>query len=105
MSLSVYLGFRPQWTEDDQRQYDDLGAEVNRWDATAAEPDARARLINEKSQAYWDDTIRVFADLRLARILLFLHHRNPDANVGGSILIYRLSEADVQQALTEKMPR
>jgi len=40
--------------------------------------------------------------LRFARLCAFLRWRQPDADIGGSILICRLSDADVEQATTGK---
>lgn len=40
-----------------------------------------------------------FEDLRFARLCAFLRHREPDEEVGGSILIYRLTDEEVDRAL------
>jgi len=40
-----------------------------------------------------------FEHLRFARLCAFLRRREPDDNVGYSILIYRLSDQDVREAL------
>ncbi len=41
---------------------------------------------------------QLFQKLRFARLCLSLHGRSPDAEVGGSILIFHLSAADLKQA-------
>ena len=40
-----------------------------------------------------------FDQLRTSRLFAFLRQRHPDDQVGYSILIYRLSDEDVQRAL------
>ncbi len=44
-------------------------------------------------------TFRAFDRLRSARLFAFLRQREPDARIGYSIHVYRLSDADVEQAL------
>jgi len=51
-------------------------------------------LRGEQAMEYDD-----FEQLRLARLCAYLRHREPDDQVGYSILIYRLSDRQVQQAL------
>jgi len=59
-----------------------------------------------KSQAFDPETLDrnpdfiSFEDLRFARLCAFLRHREPDEQVGGSILIYRLTDEEVDRALT-----
>jgi hypothetical protein len=45
----------------------------------------------------WAAGFKIYGDLRLARLCAFLRHRTPDDEVGYSILIYRLSNEQVQQ--------
>jgi hypothetical protein len=40
-----------------------------------------------------------FNTLQAGRLRAFLRHREPDANVGGSFLVFRLSDADLSRAL------
>ena len=60
------------------------------------------------AEPLWQEYLRQFADLRLGRLCAYLRSREPDDNVGYSLLIYRLSDHDVQQALygppTELLP-
>lgn len=68
--------------------------------ATAGNDAARAALIRETGEAYWRQLFTQLDQLRVGRLTAFLRRRQPDAMVGYSILIYRLSDADVEQALT-----
>ena len=45
--------------------------------------------------------IKRFEAFRLGRLYAFLRQREPDANVGHSILIYRLTGEDLREALVE----
>jgi len=46
----------------------------------------------------------LFGKLRFARLCAALRRREPDDNVGHTILIYRLSDRDVQRALRDEPP-
>jgi len=104
MLQGVYLRFHPPWTPADETWYGQVQAEINRWDSTANDPSARARLLQEKGVDYWATCIKNYGDLRLARLCAYLRRRAPDDEVGYSILIYRLSDADVQRALSGTPP-
>jgi hypothetical protein len=99
MLQGVYSQFHPPWTPANETLYDRVQAEINRWNATANDPAARARLLQEKEADYWPACIKIYGDLRLARLCAYLRHRAPDDEVDYSILIYRLSDEDVQRAL------
>ena len=45
-----------------------------------------------------------FDQLRTSRLFAFLRQRHPDDHVGYSILIFRLSDEDVQRALNGPPP-
>jgi hypothetical protein len=74
----------------------------------------RGRLAGPSTARRWDDVsparlmglpkpeLNLYLRLRFARLCAFLRQREPDDNIGYSILIYRLSDRDVQRALTGK---
>ena len=66
---------------------------------TAGKPEARAALLEQTGDEYWRQLFAQLDQLRVGRLTAFLRRREPDAMVGYSILIYRLSDADVEQAL------
>ncbi len=47
---------------------------------------------------------RAYHRLRSARLFAFLRRREPDARIGFSINVYRLSDADVERALNTPLP-
>ena len=74
--------------------------------ARAAEhDDTMSALLRQTGQGYWPQLFAQFDQMRTGRLIAFLRRRQPDAMVGYSILIYRLSDADVTQAVDRPMPR
>ena len=60
---------------------------------------AMSSLMRDTGEEYWRQLFGDLDQLRTGRLLAFLRERRPDAMVGYSILIYRLTDADVAQAL------
>jgi hypothetical protein len=61
-------------------------------------------LRRQTGEQYWHDLFRQFDQLRTGRLVAFLRDRQPDAMIGYSILIYRLTEADVSRAVNGPAP-
>ncbi|MDD5262498.1 MAG: hypothetical protein PHD76_11700 [Methylacidiphilales bacterium] len=97
---SVYNPYYGPWCVPYENLYRQLTGELSTLDQTAGNPSARLKLFQEKGQAYWEQRIAAYEQLRFARLCAWLRQREPDDEVGYSILIYRLSDADVQQALS-----
>jgi hypothetical protein len=95
----TYLVFHPPWTPANETLYGQVQAEMNRWNSTANDPAARGPLLQEKGADYWNACVNTYGHLRLARLCAYLRHRAPDDEVGYSILIYRLSDDEVERAL------
>jgi hypothetical protein len=73
--------------------------------ARASENDqSLATLMRQTGEPYWRQLFVQFDQLRTGRLAAFLRRRQPDAMIGYSILIYRLSDADVVQALSGPAP-
>jgi dolichyl-phosphate-mannose-protein mannosyltransferase len=68
--------------------------------ARASENEASwSALLRQTGEQYWHDLFKQFDQLRTGRLVAFLRNRQPDAMVGYSILIYRLTDADVALAV------
>jgi 4-amino-4-deoxy-L-arabinose transferase-like glycosyltransferase len=93
----VYTPTGGRWRDDYERTYREVLENVRVLQSADAE--TRSRLIESKGDAFWNQTFMLFDWLRLARLCAFLRQRAPDDNVGHSILIYRLTAADLQKAL------
>jgi hypothetical protein len=61
-------------------------------------------LLRQTGEQYWHDLFRQFDQLRTGRLVAFLRNRQPDAMVGYSILIYRLSDREVAAAVNGPTP-
>lgn len=73
--------------------------EIEKWTATVGNPEARDVLIKQQSPGYWESLLKTHRQLQFIRLLEYLRHRDPDAEVGYSILIFHLSERDLGKAL------
>ena len=100
----VYTQVRGPWSADYEREYQRLTAWLHRLnlqpagtapadtDGTPLAPgELQSRLVN-------------LEHLRFGRLCHFLQLRTPDANIGHSILIYRLTDAEVALALQAPLP-
>jgi hypothetical protein len=65
---------------------------------------AWSALMRQTGEQYWRDLFAQFDQLRTGRLVAFLRRRQPDATIGYSILIYRLSDGDVSSALNGPAP-
>ena len=73
--------------------------------ARASENEAAwSALLRQTGEQYWHDLFKQFDQLRTGRLVAFLRSREPDAMVGYSILIYRLSDRDVALAVNGPPP-
>ena len=100
MLQAVYLtdAWGP-WQNRYEKVYRQMLADMEQYVRTSDDIDARARLVREKGPEFWEQRFRLYDQLRFARLVSYLRQREPDDNVGYSILIYRLSDAQVQEAL------
>jgi hypothetical protein len=65
---------------------------------------AWSALMRQTGEQYWRDLFAQFDQLRTGRLVAFLRRRQPDATIGYSILIYRVSDGDVSSALNGPAP-
>lgn len=94
----VYSQLRGPWTlplEDEYQQLRTLEATFERYTHDAA---ARADLEQKLSSDQWQAMIKRHDALRFARLCHYLRVRQPDAEVGYSIFIFRLSADEVARA-------
>jgi hypothetical protein len=62
------------------------------------------RLVAGQEQAAWSPLRERYDWLRFARLMAWLRTREPDDDVGGSILLYRLDAGALRAALHEPLP-
>jgi hypothetical protein len=87
------------WTPEYEQRYQDVLYNLRGFDATADDPAARAALIRQTGEDFWVKLFGLFERMRFARLAAHLRERAPDANVGYSILIFRLSDEEVARAI------
>jgi 4-amino-4-deoxy-L-arabinose transferase-like glycosyltransferase len=98
MLQQVYSSVRGPWTVELEKEYEFLRTFEPMFQAYARDPAARARLDLELSPEKWTASRDRFQHLRFARLCYCLRARRPDAVIGYSIFIYRLSAEDVRAA-------
>ena len=96
------VAFGP-WSWIYEKSYQELLPDIER--LAMAPPQQQATLLRDPN---FQDTVGLFSALRLARLSAYLRNREPDDHIGYSILIYRLSDQQVQEAIqgppVEMMP-
>jgi hypothetical protein len=105
MLHGVYSRFHPPWTSENETLYGQVRSQIYRWNSTVNDPVAREHLLQENGSENWAACFKIYGDLRLARLCAYLRHRTADDEVGYSILIYRRSNEEVQQALSGALPK
>jgi hypothetical protein len=89
--------FAGPWVVSYESNYEQIITEVEKyWTMSPAE---RAISLQQKGTDYWNQVLSSFTEARFARLCAYLRQREPDDTVGYSILIYRLTDDDVQRAL------
>jgi len=103
---SVYtLAFGP-WNNEYEQKYQLCLRAMEAYEKTENDPALHAELLEQHPQKYWDEAFGLFAHLRFARLTAWLRHHKPtpDANVGYSLLIWRLGPDDLRSALLGPPP-
>jgi 4-amino-4-deoxy-L-arabinose transferase-like glycosyltransferase len=93
----IYVGHPGPWTSNYEQEYQSALEAIYAFEI--ADPGTRDQMLRSRGQAYWDHVRSTFQHLRLARLCAYLRHQVPIANVGYSILIYRLTLQDVANVI------
>lgn len=86
------------WTPTERDLYIKVESELAPWEAASGSVPALRRLVSQKGKTYWTARLKALEVLRFDRLCEYLRQREPDDEVGYSVLIYRLSEADLARA-------
>jgi Dolichyl-phosphate-mannose-protein mannosyltransferase len=95
MLEQVYSPVRGPWTIDLEKEYQSLRAYEPMFKIYASDLAGRARLERELPDKTWIAYRDRFQHLRFARLCYYLRVRKPDAVIGYSMFIYRLSAGEV----------
>jgi hypothetical protein len=87
------------WTLENERLYQQLRLSEANFRALKADPHGRPELRQGISEDEWASAWSRFEQLRFARLCHYLRARQPDAQPGYSILVYRLDQAEIDAAL------
>lgn len=96
--------FPGPWSADYEKRYRFALTVLERLAATHNDPAAREGVLRKAGIPGMNEFFTFFEELRFGRLRAFLRQREPDDEVGYSILIYRLTDADVEQALSPLTP-
>ncbi|HTX66022.1 MAG TPA: glycosyltransferase family 39 protein [Opitutaceae bacterium] len=90
------------WNPRYEAAYQTLAARVR--PLLSADPKVRLAALGQHPLEDWVTTLSYYRMCRLARLTAFLREREPDDNVNHSILVYKLSDADVARAVDGPPP-
>jgi 4-amino-4-deoxy-L-arabinose transferase-like glycosyltransferase len=93
----LYNDFPGGWTANHERKYQKAFLKMRQ--LSEADEATQRQLIESKGVDAWNEVYHEFYMLRAGRICAYLRDRNPDDNIGYSILIYRLTESDIAAQL------
>jgi hypothetical protein len=97
---TVYTRTFGPWNKTFERDYQEMVKGLTAFENTANDPVARAALLREHPIEEWQKIYEAHEHLRLGRLCAWLrHHRPPDAMIGYAMLIWRLSAAELREAL------
>ncbi|MBL9214676.1 MAG: glycosyltransferase family 39 protein [Opitutaceae bacterium] len=99
MLQHVYLPYRGPWTPAREQEYQLLRRLDPYFRALKADPYGHPDLLREITPLGWSAKWYQYEQLRFARLCQYLRARRPDAMAGYSILIYRLTQEEVDAAL------
>jgi hypothetical protein len=88
----------PVWTQSSERRYLELREQAATLLAHGA---GSSPLADERARGA---VLRAFRHVQLAKLCASLRRREPDHQVGHSILVYRLTQAEVDEALRAERP-
>jgi hypothetical protein len=105
MLQSVYYMAPGRWNQGYENAYRSALANLARFDSTATDSAARRALVEETGEPFWVKNFQMVEQLRTARLAAHLRRREPDDEVGYSILIYRVNQGELSRALLGPSPQ
>lgn len=98
MLQHVYSDIRGPWTLEWEREYQRLRTAGPALLAFQRDAVQRRELLQQAPEATWRANWKRYEALRFARLCHYLRARGPDAMVGYSILIFRVSAEELRRA-------
>ncbi len=101
----VYLPRPGPWTASHEAAYQQGRERWREWLLSGGDDAARSRLLSAAPEPMWRGWLADYEVLRFQRLTAWLRdHGEPVGRAGTSVLIYRLSEADLSAALGGDAP-
>lgn len=101
--LNIYLRVPTDWSDEHERDYQKLRALDSAFhDVLAGTPEQQAPLLAMHPIEAWEQTWKEYDDLRLMRLCILLRAKPPLATIGHSIFVYRLTQEDLDNALSRR---
>lgn len=99
MLQHVYSSFRGPWNLAREQAYQEARAKEPLFREYWRNPEIRQQLARLGEAENFERTWQGYDQLRFARLCHYLRARQPDAQPGYSILVYRLTQAEIDAAL------
>jgi hypothetical protein len=90
------------WNARFEATYQELYREIQ--PLLVDDPQKRAAAFGKVTVLRWTEIFESFAQFRFARLTAYLRQRDPDDHIGYSILVYKLTTADLDRALHGPAP-
>lgn len=98
MLQQVYSTVRGDWTVALEKEFQELRTLEPTLLAYQRDPNRRTDLLRDAPAQNWRTAWKRYETLRFARLCHYLRVRKADASIGYSILVFRLSEAELSAA-------
>ena len=105
MLQGLYFMTPGAWIAQYENDYQSMLYNLKLFDSTSVNPAARQALLRQTGEEFWVKNFRAFEHFRTARIAAYLRKREPDAEIGYSILVYRVSDEELARALSGPAPQ
>ncbi len=94
--LCVYTPAPGPWIEMFEKRYQEL---KNAMSVMLNSPQQQEAFIRAQGVEAWNNLLRELDSLRFSRLCAYLRHRTPDENINSSILLFHLTDKELEQAL------
>ena len=90
------------WNRRYEGTYQELSAAVKPLMSSARAERIAALMLRNSGE--WPPLLERFEEYRFGRLTAYLRQREPDDEINGTVMVYRLSEADIARALDGPPP-
>ena len=95
----VMLTDAGRWNREYESRLKNLRRNVQVYNALSKTPEGRRQLFSSEPEQEWQGMFQTYETMRFSRLASFLRQREADDEIGYSILVYRLTDADVAEAI------